>query len=150
MPRAKKAVKETKKAEVVKEEVKEKYFYGKGRRKTSTAKVRLFAGIGKFIVNNLPAKEYFPSMESQKIINDPLIATGNANKFDISVKVIGGGKNSQAGATRHGIARALLVFDENLKKQLRDLGFLTRDTRMKERKKPGLKRARKAPQWQKR
>ena len=126
------------------------YFYGLGRRKTATAKVRLYKGKGRFLINNKDSKKYFPRISFQKIVNDPLVLLGLTDKFDISVWVSGGGKKGQVEAVRHGIARALVVYDKEFRKQLKDAGFLKRDPRMKERKKPGLKRARRAPQWRKR
>jgi small subunit ribosomal protein S9 len=126
------------------------YYYGTGRRKTSVARVRLYPGDGAFVVNGKPASEYF-SRESDRVhALEPLKVTGNEGKFTISVVVEGGGISGQAGAIRHGIARALLAANPELRPVLRQAGFLTRDARVKERKKPGLKRARKAPQYTKR
>lgn len=132
-----------------------KYFKGIGRRKRATASVRLFKAenknIQKIIINEKPDLEYFENNETaSKIFLAPLFLTENLNNFDISIKVKGGGKKAQIEAIRQGIARALVLFDENLKQTLRKAGYLTRDPREKERKKPGLKGARKAPQWQKR
>ncbi len=129
-----------------------KYFYGTGRRKNAVARVRIYTEGKKkgILINEKEHKQYFPTLELSRIIEDPLRVTGNKSKFTISIKVCGGGQKGQAEACRHGIARALIVLDENYKSQLRDSGFLTRDPRVKERKKPGLKKARRAPQWQKR
>ena len=122
-----------------------------GRRKTAIARVRItHNGSGVFLVNNLPWDKYFPTIDMQKAARDPFDITGNWGKFDVSVKVNGGGPHSQAGAVKLGVARALVKHDESYRKILRDTGMMTRDPRHKERKKPGLKRARKAPQWQKR
>jgi small subunit ribosomal protein S9 len=123
---------------------------GTGRRKTSVARVRLVAGSGNIVVNGQPVEEYFPTPVQQTIVKQPLEATKTAGKFDVIVKVEGGGMSGQAGAVRHGIARALLKADETLRPILRKYGFLTRDPRMKERKKYGLKKARRAPQFSKR
>ena len=122
-----------------------------GRRKTAVAKVRLFKnGKGKVLINNKTVEEYFPYFEWKDIVEAPLKETSLDGSGDLSIKVLGGGKHSQAEAVRHGISRAIVSLDEDYRKQLRGLGFLTRDSRMKERKKPGLKRARRAPQWAKR
>jgi small subunit ribosomal protein S9 len=129
---------------------KQNYFYGTGRRKTSVARVRLMAGNGAIIVNGTPYEERFPSIEHQRLILQPLIATDSAGKYNVVVKVEGGGVSGQSGAISHGISRALVNADEHLKPVLRQNGLLTRDSRAKERKKPGLKRARKAPQYTKR
>ena len=126
------------------------YFYGTGRRKTSVARVRLYPGAGAFVVNGKPMEEVFARSLHQVQMLTPLRATGNAGKFNVQVKVEGGGASGWAGAIRHGIARALVEADGNAKPQLRKLGLLTRDPREKERKKFGLKRARKAPQFTKR
>lgn len=127
------------------------YFYASGKRKTSVARVRMYSGgKGEFTVNEKPAEEYFSLLTSKGIVNSPLKLTGMNKKFDVSVKVDGGGMNSQAEAIRHGVARALLEFDPELRATLKKAGFLTRDARTKERKKPGLKRARRAPQFSKR
>jgi len=129
---------------------KESYFYGTGRRKTSTARVRLVPGTGEIIVNGIPYEERFPRPEHRRAITHPLLVTENLGKYNTVVKVEGGGITGQSGAISHGIARALVKADENLKPILRQNGLLTRDPRVKERKKPGLKRARKAPQYTKR
>jgi small subunit ribosomal protein S9 len=126
------------------------YYYGTGRRKTSTARVRLYPGEGAFVVNGKPAEEFFSRDVDLAEAVAPLKATGMEGKFRISVLVDGGGVSGQAGAIRHGIARALLEADPELRAALRREGYLTRDPRAKERKKPGLKRARKAPQYTKR
>lgn len=126
------------------------YYEGVGRRKTATARVRLYPGEGKIIVNDKPVEEYFSREYDLLHLLEPLKVTGTVNKFNVLVKVQGGGISGQAGAVRHGLARALLTADPNLRPILRKGGFLTRDARMKERKKPGLKRARKAPQYTKR
>lgn len=128
-----------------------KYYEAVGRRKTAIARVRLFTrGDKAFIVNELPFEKHFPSPEFKSIIEAPLIKMNCADRFRISVLVKGGGVNAQAEAIRHGIARALVLFNADFKKRLKKSGYLTRDPRMKERKKPGLRRARRAPQWAKR
>lgn len=128
-----------------------KYYQGTGRRKTATASVRMVKGAGKIIVNKKKFTDYFSDFSgSTKKINQPLIKTGQKDKFDISVLVRGGGKRGQLGAIQLGIARALIHYDQKLKPALKKEGFMTRDPRMKERKKPGLKRARRAAQWSKR
>ena len=121
-----------------------------GRRKTSSARVRITPGKGEIIVNGKALTDYFPMPLSQQKVLDPLRVTNRVDSMDVSVKVAGGGVNSQAEAVRHGIARALLLLNANFRKPLKKAGYLTRDPRKKERKKPGLKRARKAPQWKKR
>lgn len=127
------------------------YIRAVGRRKTSSARVRIYpSGKGEIIVNDKKLSEYFPyKLHSDKVIA-PLKETSLEEKFDVSAKVEGGGVNSQAESVRHGVARALVAHDETLKPVLKAAGFLTRDPRAKERKKPGLKRARRAPQWSKR
>ncbi len=129
---------------------KQSYFYGTGRRKTSVARVRLMAGNGAIIVNGTPYEERFPSLEHQRVIVQPLLTTENLGKYNVVAKVEGGGVTGQSGAIAHGISRALVNADERFKLVLRQSGLLTRDARAKERKKPGLKRARKAPQYTKR
>ena len=130
---------------------KQEYYYAAGRRKTSVARVRLYPkGKGIIMVNGKPLNEYFTLVTSKEIITSPLKLAGFTKDFDISIKVEGGGVSSQAEAVRHGLARALLEFDENFRPTLKKAGFLTRDARSKERKKPGLKRARRAPQFSKR
>ena len=126
------------------------YFYGTGRRKTSVARVRLYPGAGAFVVNGKPLEEVLNRPSHQAQVLTPLRATNNAGKFNVQAKVEGGGVSGWAGAITHGIARALVEADANIKPQLKKLGLLTRDPRMKERKKYGLKRARKAPQYTKR
>jgi small subunit ribosomal protein S9 len=149
-----KVVKKTKKtAEAAKQAKikKEKYFGSVGRRKTAVARVRLFPQKGRaFSVNEKTLDGYFPTRELQQSVIAPLDLTGYLEQFKVSVRVKGGGTVSQAEAIRHGIARALVLFDPELRKKLKKAGFLKRDPRMRERKKFGLKRARKAPQWQKR
>jgi small subunit ribosomal protein S9 len=129
---------------------KQSYFYGTGRRKTSVARVRLMAGNGAIIVNGTPYEERFPAIEHQRVILQPFLATESTGKYNVVAKVEGGGVTGQSGAIAHGISRALVNADERLKPLLRQNGLLTRDARAKERKKPGLKRARKAPQYTKR
>ena len=125
-------------------------YYGTGRRKSSVARVRLIPGEGNFTVNDRSLDDYF-GLETLKVIaKQPLTLTGTESKFDVVVKVAGGGFTGQAGAIRHGIARALLQADEEFRPALKKAGFLTRDPRMKERKKYGFKKARKAPQFSKR
>jgi len=126
------------------------YFEGLGRRKSATARVRLFSGEGVIVVNDKPADEYFSRQVDQRTIAIPLKVAGLEGSFDVSVKVRGGGVTGQADAVSLGIARALLLTDPDLRSRLRQNGLLTRDARVKERKKPGLKRARKAPQYTKR
>jgi small subunit ribosomal protein S9 len=125
-------------------------YMGTGRRKTSVARVRLLPGGGNIIVNGRSLEEYFPALAHQTIVKQPLEAAGSADKFDVIVKVEGGGWSGQAGAVRHGIARALLSADQAHRSLLRKSGYLTRDPRMKERKKYGLRKARRAPQFSKR
>lgn len=131
-------------------ELKGKYTPAIGRRKTAVAQVRMYAsGDGTVIVNGVPAKDYFPA-PFLDTITEPLRTAGTLDGTDISVVVRGGGKHGQAEAVRHGVARALLAVDKDIKPSLKAEGFLTRDPRAKERKKPGLKKARRAPQWSKR
>jgi small subunit ribosomal protein S9 len=125
-------------------------FWGTGRRKTATARVRIIKGTGKVTVNNRPIEEYFPIALTRKIIVQPLTVTEMLGKFNVFANIRGGGSSGQAGALRHGIARALVRFNEELRSTLRKNGLLTRDPRMRERKKYGLKRARKRPQFSKR
>jgi len=129
---------------------KQSYFYGTGRRKEAVARVRVMAGNGAIIVNGTPYEERFPSLEHQRTINQPLLVTESGNKYNVVVKVEGGGISGQSGAISHGLSRALVRADERFKPILRQNGLLTRDSRTKERMKPGLKRARKAPQYTKR
>lgn len=127
------------------------YYRAVGRRKTATARVRLYpGGAGAFVVNGKPASEYFGREVDISMALEPLRVTGNEERFDISVVVRGGGISGQSGAIRHGVSRALLEADPELRKPLKQAGLLTRDPRVKERKKAGLKRARKAPQYTKR
>ena len=125
-------------------------YYGTGRRKHSVARVRLVAGEGNIKVNGKNLEEYFNYETLVRDVKRPLVVTGNENKYDVIVKVEGGGYTGQAGAIRHGISRALLKADEEFRPALKAEGFLTRDSRMKERKKYGLKAARRAPQFSKR
>lgn len=125
-------------------------YQGTGRRKTSVARVRLLTGEGRIRVNGKPVEEYFPSPMIRAALTLPLQLTNMTDKYDTVVLVHGGGINSQAGAIRHGIARALLGVDDTFRPVLKKAGFLTRDPRMKERRKYGLKKARKAPQFSKR
>ncbi len=127
-----------------------RYYYGTGRRKTAVARVRLYPGTGSVVINDKPLDEYFTRDIDRKRVRAPLLAAKVLDQFNVMVKVSGGGVTGQAGAVRHGIARALLEANADLQPLLREQGFLTRDPRMKERKKPGLKRARKAPQYTKR
>ena len=125
-------------------------YYGTGRRKSSVARVYLLPGSGKISVNKRDIDEYFSFETLKLIIRQPLELTDNLSKFDIKINVFGGGYTGQAGAIRHGISRALLQADEDYRAPLKKAGFLTRDPRMKERKKYGLKGARRAPQFSKR
>lgn len=126
------------------------YVWGTGKRKCAIAQVRLFPGDGGIIVNGRPYEEVFPRLEHRRTIESPFLATDTVGKFRVMVKVNSGGVSGQAGAIRHGIARALVKENELFKPMLRKEGLLTRDARIKERKKYGLKRARKAPQYTKR
>ena len=126
------------------------YFYGTGRRKESVARVRVYAGTGKVTINDRDIDDYFGLDTLKLIVNQPLVLTNTKEKFDIVCRVNGGGVSGQAGAIRHGIARALLQYDAFLRPILKKAGLLTRDPRMKERKKYGLKAARRAPQFSKR
>ncbi|WP_160678920.1 30S ribosomal protein S9 [Clostridium sp. C8-1-8] len=121
-----------------------------GRRKKSVARVRLVAGEGKVVINNKEIETYFGLETLRVIVNQPLVLTGTKDKFDVIVNVHGGGLTGQAGAIRHGISRALVKSDETVKTDIKRAGFLTRDPRMKERKKYGLKKARRSPQFSKR
>ncbi len=125
-------------------------YWGTGRRKKAIARVRLVAGNGSVNVNRRSLDDYFGLDTLKLIVNQPLALVGAADKFDVIVNVKGGGLSGQAGAIRHGIARALVVADEAYKVELKKAGYLTRDPRMKERKKYGLKKARRAPQFSKR
>jgi len=124
--------------------------YGTGRRKTATARVYMRTGKGAITVNNRPLDEFFGRETGRMIVRQPLEAVQLVNKFDISVRVDGGGITGQAGAIRHGITRALIEYDETLRKTLRDAGFVTRDAREVERKKVGRRKARRGPQYSKR
>jgi small subunit ribosomal protein S9 len=126
------------------------YFYGTGRRKKSVARVRLYPGSGVITINGRDISDYFGLETMKLIVNQPFGVTDTVGKFDVVVNVNGGGFSGQAGAIRHGVARALLSADETYKPLLKKAGFLTRDPRMKERKKYGLKGARRAPQFSKR
>ena len=122
-----------------------------GRRKMSVARVRITPnGSGKIVINKRELNDYFGLGTLQQIVKQPLVLTGNENKMDVTVNVCGGGLTGQAGAIRHGIARALVRYNEQYKAELKKAGFLTRDSRVKERKKYGLKKARKSPQYSKR
>ncbi len=130
---------------------KKNQIWGTGRRKKSIARVRLIPeGSGKITVNGKELNEYFDLETLKIIVRQPLTVTGTENKFDVIANVYGGGSTGQAGAIRHGIARAMVMYDEALKPEIKKAGYLTRDPRMKERKKYGLKKARKAPQFSKR
>ena len=132
-------------------ESKKKYFYGTGRRKSSVARVRVYEnGTGSIIISGRDIDDYFGLETLKLIVRQPLVTTDMLGKVDIVVTVAGGGVSGQAGAIRHGIARALLLVDESYRASLKAAGFLTRDPRMKERKKYGLKAARRAPQFSKR
>lgn len=128
-----------------------RYFEAVGRRKTAVARVRLHKQNSKeFLINDKPLEKYFPVSELQQIVKDSLAKMGELDKFKVSVRVRGGGLHAQAEAVRHGISRALVKFNSTYREILKKTGLLTRDSRMRERKKPGLKRARRAPQWKKR
>jgi len=126
------------------------YHYGTGKRKSAVARVRLLPGNGSIIVNGTPYEDLFPRQQHRRTIEQPLLVTEGSVKYNVVAKVTGGGISGQCGAISHGIARALVNADERLKPTLRQYGLLTRDARVKERKKAGLKRARKAPQYTKR
>jgi len=127
------------------------YYYGTGRRKSAVARVRLYKGKGdQVMVNGQKGSKYFNPAKLLDGVYEPLELVGMKKDFDISVRIAGGGMSGQADAVRHGISRALVAFDANLKPTLKKSGFLTRDSRVKERKKPGLKSARRAPQFSKR
>jgi small subunit ribosomal protein S9 len=126
------------------------YYYGTGRRKSAVARVFLKPGKGQFVVNGKPVDEFFGRETGRMIVRQPLDATKNLSSFDISVNVYGGGENGQAGAVRHGIARALIEYDANLKPTLKVAGLVTRDAREVERKKVGLHKARRRKQYSKR
>ena len=124
--------------------------YGTGRRKSSVARVRLVPGTGKIVINDREIDDYFGLETLKVVVRQPLVATDTLGKYDVIAKVTGGGFTGQAGAIRHGISRALLTIEEEYRPVLKAAGFLTRDSRMKERKKDGLKAARRAPQFSKR
>ena len=127
------------------------YYYGVGRRKAAVARVRLYPGEGNVTVNGKPAREYFGGRELHYLVmEEPFRVTGTSQRYDVVATVVGGGTSGQAGAVRHGISRALLHVDGELRPVLKSAKLLTRDARVKERKKVGLKRARKAPQYTKR
>ena len=126
------------------------YFYGTGRRKHSVARVRVYNGTGNMTINGRDINDYFGLETLKLLVNSPLVLTETEGKFDVVVNVVGGGCSGQAGAIRHGLSRALLQFNPELRTVLKKAGFLTRDPRMKERKKYGLKAARRAPQFSKR
>ena len=128
----------------------ESYHYGTGRRKSSTARVILTSGTGAITVNKKPLDEYFGRETARMVVRQPLGLTELSQKVDIRVKVVGGGSSGQAGAIRHGITRALMKYDDSLRESLRKAGFVTRDSREVERKKVGLRKARKRPQYSKR
>jgi len=131
--------------------INKKYIYGKGARKTAVAQVRLYEkGKGSIEVNGRKFKDYFKTAELQRVVVSPLKLTDHLKDFDITIKTHSGGQQGQADACRHGISRALILFDKELRPALKAEGFLKRDPRVKERKKPGLKGARKSPQWSKR
>jgi small subunit ribosomal protein S9 len=125
-------------------------YYGTGRRKTSTARVFITAGTGAIIVNDRPLDEYFGRPVARMVVRQPLELVGLVEKFDVNVTVSGGGSFGQAGAIRHGLTRALMEYDESLRSDLRKAGYVTRDSREVERKKVGLRKARKKPQFSKR
>jgi len=125
-------------------------YYGTGRRKSSTARVYLRRGTGQIMVNKRPLDEYFGRETARMVIRQPLVTVDLLNQFDITIKVSGGGGSGQSGAIRHGIARALLQYDDAFRGRLRKAGFVTRDARAVERKKVGLHKARKRPQYSKR
>ena len=129
---------------------KKPYFYGTGRRKNSVARVRVYAGTGTITINDRDIDEYFGLETLKLIVRQPMVLTETLGKFDLEIRVNGGGISGQAGAIRHGLSRALLQYNEELRPVLKKAGFLTRDPRMKERKKYGLKAARRAPQFSKR
>jgi len=126
------------------------YFYATGKRKSAIARVKLFeGGTGSVTVNNQKLKSYFSGIQPEKVLS-PLTLTNLTGSFDVTIEVLGGGKEAQSEAIRHGISRALTLFDPKLRPSLKKAGYIRRDARIRERKKPGLKRARRAPQWAKR
>jgi small subunit ribosomal protein S9 len=126
------------------------YHRGTGRRKCAIAQVKLSAGSGNIVINGKPYQELFPLIDHRRMIEQAFVVTDTAGKYNVEIRVVGGGMTGQAGAIKHGIARALVDLNESFKSPLRQHGLLTRDSRIKERKKYGLKRARKAPQYTKR
>lgn len=126
------------------------YFYANGKRKTAVARVRLYKGNGRIVVNGKDAKEYFSNEEMLNVFMAPLVATGNTKNYDISAMIEGGGMQAHAEALRHGISKALVEAEQGNRAALKPMGFLTRDSRNKERKKYGLHKARRAPQFSKR
>lgn len=150
-PVVKKELEEEKLEVPIEAEKSERYYEAEGRRKTSVARVRLWTkGEKQFLVNQKPLEKYFPTSDLQKTVLSPFDKMKCLDKFGVSVVVKGGGLSGQAEAIRHGAARVLVLFNADFRKRLKKAGFLTRDPRMRERKKFGLKRARKAPQWAKR
>lgn len=152
-----KGVKKTTKEKPTKTAADKKYYEAVGRRKQAIARVRLYTAgpsesveEGNLVINNKPYKEYFPTLALQKIIETPFIRLKSISRFKATIKVKGGGPAGQAEAIRHGLSRTLVIFDENFRKKLKKSGYLKRDPRKKERKKFGLKKARRAPQWRKR
>jgi small subunit ribosomal protein S9 len=143
---------EVKESKEEKESPEGEYFYAVGKRKTSIAQVRLYPSSKAkgVVINGKKLENYFPVERLQNLVKAPVAAVGQEGKADVVAKVVGGGITGQAGAGRLGIARALVKYDSTYKKVLRDLGYMTRDARVVERKKPGLKKARKSPQWAKR
>lgn len=153
MPKTKKTKKTENKKEITQKSVPKphRYIEGIGRRKTAIARVRIFTqGEKGILVNEKPYQNYFPTLELQQVVLAALQKMKAADKFRISAKIKGGGIHAQAEALRHGISRTLVKFNPDFRKRLRKVGYLTRDPRMRERKKFGLKRARRAPQWSKR
>lgn len=146
----KKTSSKSKKAKKKKTAEKNRYFEAVGRRKTAVARVRMTKGGGEILINGKSLQDYFPLAEMRQKVLSPLERTDSLEKFNLSVKVKGGGLNAQSEAIRHGLARALVLFKKDFRKTLKKAGFLTRDPRMRERKKFGLKRARRARQWRKR
>ena len=137
--------------EITKKNKENRYYEAVGRRKTATARVRLTeAKSTSFVINDSTLEDYFDTSELQNVASDAFKKSGIKTKFAVSAHIKGGGVSAQAGALRHGIARAIVVFDKELRNKIKKAGLLKRDPRMKERKKPGLKKARKAPQWSKR
>ena len=138
-------------SELHKKRVRHSYLYAVGRRKKAIARVRLYKkGEGTITVNEKPFDTYFPTSEYHNLLKQPLETVGKLNEFNISIKVAGGGSHGQAIACQHGIARVLIAFDKDFRPVMKPHGYLKRDPRRKERKKPGLKKARRAPQWAKR